>query len=268
MSSSITFFQYQPEMDLPIYIQVDLGSFHSELENFLEVRGFVKLNDEDGVRVYKEMEKTLSGRVLTLKKAVPTVARQITGVIEADQFGEESVIAKSGYRVYRYKNQGLLVYSFAATEWELGCLDAFGSKTTQFESNTVINRFLSWSLSSHGVIGFWGHFKDDRMTVQNKMESRGETVFIDVRNRKVIDKNGVKTVPSEFAFLRLNKNLKKNVQMAPENLLGFLSSRCSFLDHQGFSVPIRQMLQQVAKEYIGYEAGVEFVDKSADLSPS
>lgn len=268
MSSNTTFFQFHPEMDLPIYIQVDLGTFHSELEDFLEVRGFVKLQDEDRASIYKEMEKTLSGRVLTLKKAVPTVARQITGVIEADQFGEESVIPKSGYRVYRYKNHGLLVYSFAATEWELGCLDTFGSKNAQFESNTVINRYLSWSLSSHGIIGFWGAVADGYMTVQNKNESNGEAVFIDVRNRKLIDKNGVQATPGEFAFIRLNKNLKKNMQMAPENLLGFLSSRCSFLDHQGLSVPVRQMLQQVVKEYSGYEAAYDLAAQSTDLSPS
>jgi hypothetical protein len=268
MSSNTTFFQFQPDLELPIYIQVDLGSFHPELEDFLNVRGFIKMGEEDQGKVFKELEKTLSGRVLTLKKAVPSVAKQITGVIEADQFGEESIIPKSGYRVYRYKNHGLLVYSFAAIEWELGCFESFGAKNSQFESNTVINRFLSWSLSSHGIVGFWGSINDGYMTVQKKNESNGEVVFLDIRNRNVIDKNGVTTTPSEFAFVRLNKNLKKNMQMSPENLLGFLSSRCSYLDHQGLSVPIRQLLQQVVKEYSGYEAAFDLASQSSDLSPS
>lgn len=268
MSTETTFFQFQPQLELPIFIQVNLDNFHSEMEDFLEVRGFVKLSSEEKAKTIKDMEKTLTGRVLTIKKAVPSVARQITGVIEADQFGEESIIPKSGYRVYRYKNHGLFVYSFAATEWELGCLDTFGAKHAQFESNTIINRYLSWSLSHHGIIGFWGRMSDGKLTVQKKNESNGEVVYLDVRNRKLMDRNGTHLVHASFAFIRLNKSIKKNIQMSPENLLGFLSSRCSYLDHQGLSVPVRQLLQQVVKDYSGYEAAFDLASQTTDLSPS
>lgn len=268
MSTETTFFQYQPDLELPIYVQVDLDSFHSEMEDFLEVRGFVKLSAENKSKIAKNIEKTLTGRVLSIKKAVPTVAKQITGVIEADQFGEESIIPKSGYRVYRYKNHGLLVYSFAATEWELGCFDSFGSKNSQAQSTTVINRYLSWALSHYGVVGFWGCMSDGQFIVQKKNESNGDVVFLDVRNRTVIDRNGSAGVSPEFSFIRLNKNIKKNMQMSAETLLGFLSSRCSYLDHQGLSVPIRQLLQQVVKEYPGYEAAYDLASQSTDLSPS
>lgn len=268
MSTNSTLFQFQPELDIPVYIQVDLNGFHGEMEDFLEVRGFVKLGDDKKASIFKNMEKTLTGRILTIKKAVPSVIKQITGVVEADQFGEESVIPKAGYRVYRYKNHGLLIYSFAATEWELGCFEYFGAKNTQLESNAIINRYLSWALSSYGVIGFWGSTVEGQLNVQRKQESNSEVVYLDVRNRKLIDRNGVGPISPDFSFIRVNKNLKKNMQMSPETLIGFLSSRCTFLDHQGLSVPVRQMLQQVVKEYPGYEASMDIATQSSDLSPS
>lgn len=259
MTDKMTFFQFQPELDLPIYLRLDLDAFHSEMEDFLNVRGFIKISKDDAASVAKDMEKTLYGRVLTIKPAVPSVAKQITGIIESDQFGEESIVPKTGYRVYRFKNHGLLIYSFAASEWELGCFESFGSKNNQMESISIINRFLSWSLSSHGMIGFWGKFDQGQLTVQKKSDSNGETVYLDVRNRKVIDRNGVHKLDGTFSFIRLNNSIKRTTQMSPETLLGFLSSRCTYLDPQGLSVPVRQMLQRIAQEYLGFEATISDV---------
>ncbi|MGB0453695.1 MAG: hypothetical protein ACPGJV_08260 [Bacteriovoracaceae bacterium] len=259
MQDKMTYFQFNAVEELPVFVRVDLGQFHNELEDFLKVHNFVKLDKDQTKKIEKKLETRLTGRVLTLKPAAPSVTRQIEGVLEADQFGEESIIPKTGYRVYRYKNAGLLVYSFAATEWELGCFENFGSQEAKFESTVIINRYISWSLASHGIVGFWGDYEDNHMVVMRKDAAEGHAVYLDFNHSQIIMAGGAHKLGAKFRIVSFNSTAKRATKMNPESMLSFLSSRCSFLDVQGLSVPVRQLIQNIIKSYPAYECSADSV---------
>ncbi len=265
--SKKTYYQYQKELNLPIYLSVYLGSFESSFGEFLTKLRFHKLVDKEEAAALSEIKNNSQARILHVSEASPLLAKQIQSSMESDRFGAESIIPKVGYRVYRYKEISLMVYSFGAKEWQLGCYKDFGSKQFQFESRMVINRFLSWALVPHGIIGLWGVTVDDGMVAQRPIESKGEVVFIDVVGLRMITLDGVKKLRSHFKILRLDPTLKgRNIKMTSEELLSFLSAYCSYLDSSGLSVPVRQMIQSLSKMTEGLLHPEESFRPRTDLS--
>lgn len=255
-SKQNSFYQYHADLDFPIFIKVvdglegkDEGNFSSLLKQmrFRELSG----HEEDIV------EKTLSenpqARMLTLKLASFKLSNQINSVASSDLYGYESVVPKSGYKVYRYKRMALLVYSIAAPAWECGVTAKFcvGEKGI-FAGRSILNRFLTWSLSSLGVIGFWGVPVDEGFVILNQKDSRGEAVFVDVINQKMMSMDGVRDISTGLEILRLDSGLReRSLVMRESELLSFLSVKTSFLDPEGLSTPVRQMVKQLSKMALG-----------------
>ncbi|MDO9181828.1 MAG: hypothetical protein Q7U04_05440 [Bacteriovorax sp.] len=265
--SKKTYFQYQKELNLPIYISVDLGVFESSFGEFLTKMKFHKLADKEEVTALAEIKKNNSARILHVSEASPIVAKQIQGSMESDRYGAESIIPKDGYRVYRHKDVGLMVYSFAAKEWQLGCYKDFGSSQFAYQARVMINRFLTWALVPHGLLGLWGVAVDDGMVAQRAIDSRGEVVFIDILGLKMITLDGVKKLRPHFKILRLDSTLKgRNIKMSNEELLSFLSAHCSYLDSSGLSVPVRQMIQALSRMTEGLIHPQESFRPRTDLS--
>lgn len=265
--SKKTYFQFQKELNIPIYVAADLSGFDPSLAEFLAKLKFSKLADKEEVAALEQIKKDNKARVLHLSEATPIVAKQIQNTMESDRYGAESVIPKEGYRVYRYKEMGLLVYSFAAKEWQLGCYKDFGSTGHAVASRMIINRFLSWALVAHGVIGLWGVIVDDGMVAQRAVDSKGEAVFIDVIGLRMISLDGVKKLRPHFKILRLDSTLKgRNIKMSNEELLSFLSAHCSYLDSSGLSVPVRQMVHTLSKMTEGLIHPEESFRPRTDLS--
>ena len=247
MQNNFTYFQYARELDYPIFIKCDLGHFDASLLNFLMENQFSEVEGKDLPRVQKELIINKKARVLTLKEVSPTLARQIDQVRDSDRFGPESLIPKSGYRVYRYKKMALMVYSLAANEWEMACYSHFGSPDFLKESRVIINRYLSWSLSALGVVGFWGVPVEEGIVVQRLNESKGEAVFVDPIKRKIMTLDGIMPVKAHFSVLRLDSALKnKNKVMKKEELISFLSMHCTFMDYTGLTVSLRQVIKTLA----------------------
>lgn len=265
--SKKSYFQYQKDLNLPVYLSADLSSFESSFGEFLAKMKFHKLSDKEEAAALEEIKKNNKARILHVSEATPLVAKQIQGMMESDRYGAESIIPKDGYKVYRYKDTGLMVYSFGAKEWQLGCYKDFGSNEVMLASRMVINRFLSWALVPHGIVGLWGVTVDDGMVAQRAIDSKGEAVFIDVKELRMITLDGVKKLRPHFKILRLDPTLKgRNIRMTSEELLSFLSAHCSYFDSVGLSVPVRQMIQALSKITEGLIHPQESFRPRTDLS--
>ena len=266
--SSKTYFQYQKELDIPVYIAVNLADFDKALEAFLASVKFSKMGEKDEGKILERIKKDQFARCLNMIEATPSVSRQIQSSIESDRYGLESVIPKPGYQVYRYKDVGFMVYSFGAKTWELGAYSDFGlNKDHKLAARIMINRFLTWALVPQGILGLWGVAVDNGMVLQRMHESKGEVVFIDIIKNKVITYDGVKKLGPKFKMLRLDPTLKgRNVKMTNEELLSFMSAHSSYLDYQGLSVPVRQMIQALAKMTEGLVHPEESFRPRTDLS--
>lgn len=265
--SKKTYFQYQKDLNLPIYLSADLAQFEQSFGEFLGKMKFIKLGDKEEAVALAEIKKNNHARILHISEASPLVAKQIQSMMESDRYGMESIIPKDGYRVYRHKEVGLMVYSFGVKEWQLGCYKDFGAQAHTFASRMIINRFLSWALVPHGIVGLWGVTVDDGMVAQRAIDSKGEVVFIDVVGLRMITFDGVKKLRPHFKILRLDPMLKgRNIKMSSEELLSFLSAHCSYLDSSGLSVPVRQMIQALSKMTEGLVHPQESFRPRTDLS--
>ncbi|MGZ3787652.1 MAG: hypothetical protein ACXVLQ_03975 [Bacteriovorax sp.] len=265
--SKKTYFQYQKELNLPIYLSADLSAFDPSFGEFLAKIKFVKLSDKEESEALGQLRKNNRARILHISEATPVVAKQIQSTMESDHYGAESIIPKDGYRVYRYKDVGLMVYSFGAKEWQLGCYRDFGSSQVVLASRMIMNRFLSWALVPHGIVGLWGVTVDDGMVAQRPLDSKGEAVFIDIVGLRMISFDGIKKLRPHFKILRLDPTLKgRNIKMSNEELLSFLSAHCSYLDTAGLSVPVRQMVQALSKMTEGLLHPQESFRPRTDLS--
>ncbi|MBC7428291.1 MAG: hypothetical protein H7336_06750 [Bacteriovorax sp.] len=268
--SKMIYYQYQKDLNLPIYIALDPQNFASGLGDFLVSMQFTKLSEKEEPAALAVMKKNNASRCLNFFEATPGVSRQMNATIESDRYGLESVIPKPGYNVYRYKEIGLMVYSFGVKVWEFGCYNDFGSSkepAKKLAARTVINRFLSWSLVQQGILGLWGVTVDDGMVLQRASESKGEVVFVDFVGNKVLSLDGVKKLGPKFKVLRLDPTLRgRNIKMTNEELLSFLSAHCSYMDYSGLSVPVRQMIQTLARMTEGFVHPEESFRPKTDLS--
>jgi hypothetical protein len=265
--SKKSLYQYQKEINLPIFISVDLTTFESSFGEFLSKMKFTKLTDKEEIDAQGQLKKNNHARILHMSEASLLVAKQIQSTMESDRYGSESIIPKEGYRVYRYKDLGLMVYSFGAKEWQLGCYKDFGSTEQKMSSRMMINRFLSWALVPHGIVGLWGVSIDDGMVAQRPGDSKGEAVFVDIVGSRLITQDGIKKLRSHFKVLRLDPTLKgRNIKMSSEELLSFLSAHCTYLDSSGLSVPVRQMIQSMSKMSEGLVHPAESFRPRTDLS--
>jgi hypothetical protein len=265
-----TYYQYQKELKLPIYLAFDAQSFESGLGDFLISMKFSRLDGKEEAEALQEIAANNAARCLNISVATPIVGRQIHSAVESDRYGLESVIPKGGYQVYRYKDVGLMVYSFGVKNWEFGCHEDFGTNkdaAKKLAAKTVIHRFLSWTLATHGILGIWGVTVDNALVLQRVGDSKGEAVFIDVVGSRVISLDGVKKLGPKFKILRLDPTLHgRDVRMTSVELIGSISSHCSYMDYYGLSVPVRQMIQALARMSEGLVHPLESFRPRTDLS--
>ncbi len=261
------YFQYFKELDLPVYLRVDLGEFNAALMPFLIEQKFEELTSQEVKDLDKKFDGNDKARLLTFQVATPIVSKQIHMMRPTDKYGAESIIPKTGYKVYRYVGAGMMVYSMVSKEWTLGCFPEFGSKSEEFASKAIINRYLSWTLSSLGIIAFWGVPVDEGIVVLNQKQSNAEAVFVDVLNQKIMSLDGERKLKGSFCILRLDPNLRnKNVEMKSEQLLSFLTQNTVYFDDRGLPTVQRQMVQAVTKMAVGLVHPMESFKPRTDLS--
>lgn len=239
------YFQYVSDLNYPVFLSFSQKEFNKEeMAVLLENLNF---SPKDEAEVDKVRGEDPQFRILKIKIASGRLVRQIQTVQVSDRFGPERIDQGNGFNIYRYKNTGLMVYSFRSPEWELGVLEDFASDPTSIASRVVVNRYLSWALSQVGVCGIWGVAVDNSMVVSKVGSSQGECVFFDLENQKVITQDGIQNLDYGFQFIRLDATLKdKTIEMSREQLLSFLPMHCTYFSTNFLSVPIRQMISRLA----------------------
>ncbi len=258
------YYQFHKSADLPIFVSCDPAIFDATLLNFLSG---MKFDEVEFSCVEEGLKSNQHARILEIEEATNIVAKRIDEASDTDSYGLERVTPSSGYRVYRYKGVGMLIYSYKHKEWRLGCFNDFGAAENVVAYKSVINRFLSWSLASLGLVGFWGVIVDEGVVVMRQGSSRGEAVFIDIMKRRIFSEDGIKKMRSRFQIMKLDSSLHgRNIKMSGEELLSFLSNHCTYFDYDSLSVPVRQLIQSLAKTVVGVLHPQESFKPRTDLS--
>ena len=130
--SRVTYFQYQKDLDLPVYICIDLNQFTPEVIGLLTQMRFQELSKRESEEAMVKIESDERGRVLLIEEASSAVAKRIDMTSEHNRYGAESLVQGSRHRIYRYKGVALMAYSYQMAQWQLGCFGDFGNKNNTF----------------------------------------------------------------------------------------------------------------------------------------
>ena len=262
-----TYFQYQKNLRLPIYIRVELESFDPYLPTLLEDMNFGSLSEEEAAEVLERVERKVDARLLTLEEASPIAAQKIDFIGDLGKFGEESIVPGYGCRVYRYRSVAMMPYSHRAPLWGLGCFKDFGSEEKIISSRTVINRFLSYALAPMGIIGFWGEFSEEGIALLPQKRCSGKAVFVDVKSENVLSSQGFCRMGPRFKVFRLGSEyLNRDVRMTREALLTCLFSHLTYFDYGAPVAPVHQSVQALAKLVEGIDCSPSNFYSMSNLS--
>lgn len=245
------YFQFQGSaFSYPIFITFDVQDSFASLSQFLETLGFHEVHRDE----VEKSRQHKSFRLLKISLASSVVARQIEMFRSSDRYGYEGLTSQKGHKVYRLRGVAMMVFSLGASDWEMGCFRDFGSQSSSqsIYFRSVMNRFLSWSLASMGVVGFWGVPVDEGVVILKQKFSQGEAVYFDLYNRKLIGQDGVRSLSGQFQIMRLDSSLRaKSLPMKTEELSCFLFEQTTYLDEQGLPSYVRQLIQSLSKQAQG-----------------
>ena len=229
---------------------------------------FTELSNKERDKAQERAKHDTEAFVLEIKLSNSVVAGRIRSAVESDAYGPESIVPRDGYRVYRYKGVALLLYSFGPREWVAGCFKDFGTGEDESVYRCILNRYLSWALAPVGVVGLWGKFTQGGIEVMQQRESKGEAIFVDVRNNRAITPEGVEDLSGAHKILRRDETLgQKSIRMSREELSSFLIQYTSYMDYMGPSAPLRQAILAISRSMEGIvHGGALSVEGRADLS--
>jgi hypothetical protein len=249
----LTVFQFQAACEWPIYLAVRLSEFESSLIGFLTDMGFDLVPGLDESALEKRLQTHQHGRLLQLELASAKVAQQIRSTQETDKYGQESLTPAQGYKIYRYKGRSLMIVSFGAETWRAGVFRDFGHEPTTINNDRVIiNRYLSWALSSFGVVGFFAKLEGAQTVLMKPLECEGHAVFWDWSEQRLISGASVQPLKPEHIFARRVLQIRnRESRMSGEELLTSLSAHSTYLSYEGLSVNVRQSLQAIARAIEG-----------------
>jgi len=251
-SINFTYFKYRRDEELPVYLRVDLEAFASYLPALLESLKFEQVELKESVHVMDQVKSERNGRILTLSPAGVKSSRQIETVAHSDRYGVESVVSKSGYKVYRFKGKAIIVYSYGAKEWECGVTKDFGTKASDQETKVILGRYLSWALAPLGLVGFWGVPVEEGAVILRQKAAEGEVVFFDIKGLKMLSMDGALSLKGGTSIIRLDHTIRgRNITMSREELFSFLSMNTSYLDPEGLSVAVRQLIHSLSLRSVG-----------------
>lgn len=243
------YMQFYADLKIPIYIEISQDMITPAIQMLFARSHFSNIDEG---KVKEAIEKNNLARILKFEKIGAKLKNRFFKGNQTHQFGAESVNKYNGHRIYKFQGIGVIVYSPIAKEWRCGILPQFGDDKYAIETNIFLNRFLSFALVQSGFFGIWGVPVEEGIVVQSKVEGQGEAVFINLLDEIVLTVDGHKKIRPNDVFIRLDQTLKgRSVGMKQEELLSFLYQHCTYIDTDGPSVPIRQMLQYAAKYSVG-----------------
>ena len=78
-----------------------------------------------------------------------------------------------------------------------------------------------------------------------RSEARGEAVYLDTHNMKSLSIDGIKDMKSNFHIIRLNRQSRATT-LKRDELISYLFEKTTFLDFEGLSPIVRQLISRVS----------------------
>ncbi len=257
-----TYYQYAKDQAIPVYIRLRVAEFDPEIAGFLQIMNFTELGEKESEQAQQNIASNQLAKVLTIDEATPMVASQIRSNFDNDKYGKESIVQKSGYNVYRYKNMAMIVLSLASNEWLMGTFPEFGHSERDFESRIVLNRYLSWALAPMGIAGFWGRKVREGVVLGRMNDVKGEAIFIDYRNHNIFTMNGVKALRKSEMMIKLDPHHKyAPTKLRFEDAQAFLAIHTAYFGANGLPIANRQVITTLAKNLHIYRYSLNDIEQ-------
>lgn len=220
------YFQWQKAHGYPVFLRMEKVIMEGRLQKLVSDLGFQEVSLAEQKRMPLDRSST---KVLTLTNASPRVAREICAPDTLARFGSETLSHRGGAQIYLYRHVGMMVFSPSSTHWELGIASELETTEDLMGLRVVLNRYLSWALAPHGLIGFWGVATNEGFVVMKQGQSFGEAVFVDVSRRLTFSSSGSKELLSGFVILRADRPGHTGHKLNREELISFLSTQTTYL---------------------------------------
>lgn len=245
----IQYFKWQPKLGYELYLKFENQDMVDHLDPTLKTVGFEKIDEKDvkSSKIFSPKEST----VITIKKASHKLNSKINfsnGMF--DSFAEESVYTQGYYNIYRFKGAGLLIFAESKFEWELA-LKYNGLDLDKFR--VMLTRLISFALAPQGVVGFWGVPVDEGVVIRRALDTKFESVFVDLTREVLITYDGIQDIECGMQVLRLDQALDRDpIRMRKEELLTFFSSHHTYLSYMGQHPIIKQTLMSLVNACDGF----------------
>lgn len=236
-SAKPVIFQWQKEQDYPVFLRMDRALLEGRLQKLVSDLGFQEIPEKE----HRKVSMTRPGtRILSIVRASHRVHMQVKGSDGLDRFGPESLRPHGASEVYLYRRIGMMVFASSTALWELGLASNLETTEELMGLRVMLNRYLTWALAPHGVIGFWGVATNDGFVVMKQAQSFGEAVFVDVTRRRTYSSMGARPFEGIFTILRADKGAVAGKSFGPEELVSFLSTHTTYFSHQPLPLPLRR----------------------------
>ena len=230
-------FQWQKDQDYPVFLRTDRDMMEGRLQKLVSDLGFTEVPDKD----HKKVSLTRAGtRVLNLTRASHRVHMQVRTSDSLDHYGAETLHPHTGCEVYLHRRIGMMVFAQQTSVWELGLASTLETTEELMGLRVMLNRYLSWALAPHGIIGFWGVSTGDGFVVMKQAQSFGEAVFVDIARRQTYSSMGTKPFEGVFTILRADKGAVAGKTLNGEELVSFLSTHTTYFSNQGLPLTLRK----------------------------
>lgn len=244
MDTRWTYFQFQKSHGYPIYIRFQLEDLDAKLKHLLNEMGFESLDEKESKRIPLHKSHT---RILTAQTAGPRVQAQLAGSDLLDKYGLETLTFQAGIPLITYRRVGLLFLPPGKVLWDLALSQNLDVSEQEVGIRVLFARFLAQALSEHGVVSYWGYYKEGSLIVTKQGEARGESVIIDFQNRIAFYPGGAVKIGNSLRILRKDKEVSQTIPMSREELISFLSVNTCLLSFQGITPSMKKSVYDLTQ---------------------
>jgi hypothetical protein len=239
-----TYFQFQKSHGYPVYIRFQFEDLDAKLKHLLGEMGFESLDEKESKKIPLHKAHT---RILTVQKAGPRIQMQLAGSDLLDTYGLETLSIQGGVPIISYRRVGLLALPPGKVLWDLALSQNLDVSLHEVGIRVLFARFLAQALSEHGVISYWGFYKEGSLIVTKQGEAQGESVIVDFQNRIAFYPGGAVKIGNSLKILRRDKDVPHTIPMRREELISFLSVNTCLLSFQGISPAMKKSVYDLTQ---------------------
>lgn len=239
-----TYFQFQKSHGYPIYIRCQSEELDAKLKHLLNETGFEALDEKESKKIPLHLSHT---RILTVQTAGPRIQQQLAGSDLLDRYGLETLTYPSGIPIITYRRVGLLALPPGKVLWDLALSQGLDVTEQVVGVRVLLARFLAQALSEHGVISYWGSYKDGSLVVTKQGDAHGESVLVDFQNRIAFYPGGAVKIGNSLRILRKDKVVAQSIAMSREELISFLSVNTCLLSFRGITPSMKKSIYDLSQ---------------------